>query len=357
LLSGGVDSSLIAAMASDELGAQLRTFTVVFPGHRVDESPYARVVARHIGSSHVELTSPEPTPERFTEIARYFDDPIADASNVLVHMLSELVRQHVIVALGGDGGDELFGGYPHYQWVQIASRVRNFAPSALRAAAASGARFLPIGTRWRHHAMGLGGDIATTIAHVNLYFDERTRARLLGVDRLIDDTAAETVRKRMCDPRFSPVEQAMRLDFQTYLPDDLLTKIDRAVMAHSLELRSPFLSREVVEFAFGTVPKRLKVTSFARKILLRRVAEKYLPAELDLQRKHGFTPPLSQWWRGPLGTWMTDVLLDSSCGFDRGEVRRLLAGQQAGRRNEFRLFALAIFEVWRRGYGLSVRLV
>lgn len=358
LLSGGLDSSLVTAAAARASSSPVKTFNVAFPGHgRLDESAYARTVARHFGTDHTELPLELATPELLPQLARQYDEPLADPSIVPTYLVCRLVRGHATVALGGDGGDELFGGYQHYGLIQRQEQLRRLVPGPLRRGVATAGRALPMGTRGRNHLMALGGDVRTSVAHVNLYFDAATRRRLLAplYARTGVPPAAELVKTGLCAHGRTPLQQATAVDFLTYLPDDILVKVDRASMLSSLEVRAPFLDPRILEFAFGRVPDRLRATGSRRKVLLRRLAARMLPAELDVTRKQGFSIPLASWFRGEWGGMLNDVLSGADPRvFDPAVVQGLLAGQRRGLSNGNRLFMLTMFELWRREYGVSL---
>jgi asparagine synthase (glutamine-hydrolysing) len=358
LLSGGIDSSLVAAQAVRAAGREVRTFTITFPGHAgYDEGPYARLVADHLGTVHTELVAEPATADLVPLLARQYDEPMADSSMVPTYLVSRLIREHATVALGGDGGDELFGGYNHYSWIQQQERARRFMPRPLRQLVGAGvARLAPPGLRGRNYAIGFTADLAQSIAHVNLYFDKWTRRRLLApIGSTLDDTAAEQARQRWCNPSHSPLRQAMEADFRTTLVDAYLVKVDRASMLSSLEVRAPFLDHRLIEFAFGRVPDRLKATVHRRKILSKVLAGRYLPPALDLERKQGFSMPLSAWFKGAWGTFIESVLRDADPTiFDRKVTQQLLDGQRRGFSNTGRLYALTFFELWRREYQATL---
>jgi asparagine synthase (glutamine-hydrolysing) len=359
LLSGGLDSSLVTAVAAGVSAQPMRTFTVAFPGAAAfDEGPHARLVAEHFGTAHQELVPDQASVDLLPELARQFDEPIGDQSMVPTYLLSREVRRHVTVALGGDGGDELFGGYPHYCYLQRIEALRRYVPAPARSlVAAVAANGVPVGTRGRNHLIGLAGDYAASLAHVNVFFDRAARERLLVADGAPAPRASapEEYKSGLCDPSLSPLQQATRLDFVTTLPDDYLVKTDRASMRASLELRAPFLDRRLVEFAFSRLPDHLRATSSERKVLLRRFARRLLPGALDIERKHGFTVPLADWLRGAWGPFVREVLdgVDPRL-FSRPFVRDLLEGESRGRANSHRIFALTMLELWRREYGVDV---
>ena len=358
MLSGGVDSSLVAALAARVSSRRIKTFTISFPGHGTfDETPYARAVARHFDTEHVELAADPATVDLLPELARQYDEPIADSSMVPTYLVSRLIRREATVALGGDGGDELFGGYYQHSWVQQQGRMGAWIPRpAQRAARALVSRLLPVGTKGRNYLLGLTAPNPYNIVQFNVIFDADARRRLLAPlsTQHLEAEAPERYKAALCLDRATPLQQATALDFRTYLPDDILTKVDRASMLCSLEVRAPFLDPRLIDFAFARVPDRLRATGRERKILARRLAARLLPAELDLTRKQGFALPLAKWFKGDWGRFMEDVLTGPDAKlFDRQVVSQLLTGQRVGFSNTQRLFALTMIELWRREYRID----
>jgi asparagine synthase (glutamine-hydrolysing) len=360
LLSGGIDSSLITAMAARVSPKPVKTFTISFPGHgSYDEGPYARLVADYFRTDHMELVAEPASVKLLPDLARQYDEPMADSSMVPTYLVSRLVRQHATVALGGDGGDELFGGYPHYVWIQQQEQIRRFIPKPLRAAVGyAAAEWMPVGLRGRNYLIGATADLQMSIAHVNLYFDHVTRARLLQPlvrQGAFAHEAPELYRRSLCNASNSVMRQASEADLRTTLVDAYLVKVDRASMLASLEVRVPWLDHRLIEFAFGKVPDSLKATTSQRKILLRQIAKRVLPNTLDLSRKQGFSIPLASWLKGEWGVFMQEVLdaADHQL-FDPRVIRSLLEGQQRGLSNTARLFSLTMFELWRREYRIQV---
>jgi asparagine synthase (glutamine-hydrolysing) len=355
MLSGGIDSSLVTAMAA-RVGRRVKTFTISFPGHGThDEAPHARMVAEHFGTDHVVLAAEPATVDLLPELARQYDEPLADSSMVPTYLVSRLIRREATVALGGDGGDELFGGYPHHSWLQSQAHVRAFIPAPIgRALRPLATALLPVGMKGRNYLLGLTGDQAFSIAQFNQYFDPSTRRRLLGpMSAASGGETPEVFKAGLGPPAGTLLQRATATDFRSYLVDDILTKVDRASMLNSLEVRAPFLDRRLIEFAFGDVPDRLRATEHERKILPRRLAARLLPPSLDLTRKQGFSLPLGAWFKGEWGTFIRDVLTDPRQELlDRGAVNSLVTRQQRGLANMHRLFALAMFELWRREYGI-----
>ena len=359
MLSGGIDSSLVTAMAARVSSRPVKTFTISFPGYGTfDESPYARLVADHFGTEHVELALEPATVDLLPALARQYDEPIADSSMVPTHLVSRLIRREATVALGGDGGDELFGGYPHHSWVQQQARMGGWVPRPARWAGHQAAtRLMPVGARGRNYLLGLTAEPPWNMVQFNMLFDADARRRLLSDvnPRWTFSGSPEAYKASLCRPGESPLRQITAVDFQTYLVDDILVKVDRASMLCALEVRAPFLDPRLIELAFRRVPDHLRATATERKVLSRRLAQRLLPPALDLTRKQGFALPLPQWFKGDWGRFIEDVLTDPGADlFDRRIVRQLIAGQRVGLSNTHRLFALLMIELWRREYGISI---
>lgn len=355
LLSGGVDSSLVAAMAV-RASRKIKTFTIRFPGHgKMDETEHARLIARHFGTEHMELEAQATTADLLPRLAKQFDEPLVDSSMIPTFLVSQLVRQHCTVALGGDGGDELFGGYGHYSpllWMQ--SRLGRI-PRPLRSSIAYAAEhFLPVGFKGRNWLRGLGEDLQHGVPLIASYFDATTRRKLMARNSGWHLVAEAVVRARVpLNPDL--LQRATRMDFTDYLAEDILVKVDRASMLNSLEVRAPLLDHRLIEFAFGKVPSHLKATPDNKKILLKKLTSRVLPPEFDRQRKQGFSVPLTDWLKaGEFRELFRNVLLDAESIFDQRTVRALLQGQDHGRNNGERLFGLVMFELWRREYEVSI---
>jgi len=354
LLSGGVDSSLITAMAA-RASSQVKTFTIGFPGHgSLDETEHARLIASHFGTDHTELVIEPTTADLIPRLARQFDEPMVDSSMIPTFLVSQLVGQHCTVALGGDGGDELFGGYTHHSrllWMQ--GRLGRIPPS-LRKAISFGAEKLPVGLKGRNWLQGLGEDLQRGLPLVTNHFDATTRRQLMAQ---YDDWSlvAKSIHRERIPQHPDLLQRVTRMDFANYLAEDILVKVDRASMLSSLEVRAPLLDHRLIEFAFGKVPSHLKATPDDKKILLKRLTARLLPLGFDQQRKQGFSIPLAAWLKtGPFRDIFYEVLLDTDCIFDRCTVLRLLKGQELGRSNGERLFALVLFELWRREYKITM---
>lgn len=354
LLSGGVDSSLITAMAV-RASSRVKTFTVGFEGFgKYDETEHARLIAKHFGTEHVELNAGQVTPDLLPLLARQYDEPMIDSSMIPTYLVSQLVRQHCTVALGGDGADELFGGYAHYDRLLWRKQKIDWLPLALRKLVAhSAGALLPQGFRGRNWLQSLSCDLDTGLPLIATFFDESVRKRLVGDANW--KLVAEDIRESRIPVVDDLLQRATRMEFENYMPEDILVKVDRASMLNSLELRAPMLDHRVIEFAFGRVPSHMKTTLTQRKIILKRLTSRLLPPEFDRQRKQGFSVPLRDWLKeGVWRDYFHDTLLDSGCMFDRRTVKDILRGQDRGRNNSERLFGLVMFELWRQEYKIRM---
>lgn len=358
LLSGGVDSSLVTAMAAQVSSKPVKTFTISFPGHAgYDEGPYARLVAKHFGTQHMELAANPPDVELLPHLAQQYDEPIADSSIIPTYLVSRLIRQHCTVALGGDGGDELFGGYTHYTRILWLQSHKRWLIGPLRYLCHNASLLLPLGFKGRSLLRQLGTPISNLVS-VFQYFEPEMRQRLLSRAPVIetdDSHSPEEYKLSTCPSSYSLLQAATSSDFKTYLVDDILVKVDRDSMLNSLEIRSPWLDYRIVEFAFSRVPDTLKTTEHKRKILPRLLAKKLLPKDFDLERKQGFSIPLNAWFDGPLGSYIEDILMKAEAEiFNRQVIRALLTRQRYGCDTTNHLFSLAVFELWRQAYKISL---
>jgi len=355
LLSGGVDSSLVTAMAA-RTSSRIQTYTIGFPGHgKLDETEHARLIARHFGTTHSELIAEPATADLLPYLARQFDEPVVDSSMIPTYLVSQLVREHCTVALGGDGGDELFGGYGHYSrllWMQ--ERVRGIPLSLRRVLAYTAEKTMPVGMKGRNWIQGLGVDLKKDVPLIASYFDATTRKKLMSI-RSDWRISAENVLKMRVPFNDDMLQRATRMDFQNYMAEDILVKVDRASMSNSLEVRAPLLDYRLIEFAYGKVPSILKANSNDKKILLKHLTSRMLPPEFDRRRKQGFSIPLAEWLKGgAFRDLFYDVLTDSQSIFDLKVVNGLLQGSRSGRNNSERLFALVFFELWRREFKVML---
>lgn len=359
LLSGGLDSSLVTAMAARS-GSKIKTFTITFPGYGVhDEARHARLIAQGFGTEHEELPASPATLDLLPVLAEQYDEPVADSSMIPTYLVSKLVRQHCSVALGGDGGDELFGGYDHYSRLLRLAEMIGWIPGPLRSITGRvGEVILPTGFRGRNYFTGMGVDFDSGVPHIARLFDRAGRNRLLaeGIRKtLIGTVDAEQIWEANLSSSGDLLDRAQRADFRLYLAEDILVKVDRAAMLNSLETRAPLLDRRIVEFAFGKVPSRLKVKNGYKKILAKMLGKRILPEGFDWGRKRGFSIPLAHWLRNEWCNSFSAFLPEKhSPVFRRAEIERLWKNHQRGFPNSERLFGVVMFELWRRQYKISV---
>ncbi|MDQ3282102.1 MAG: asparagine synthase (glutamine-hydrolyzing), partial [Acidobacteriota bacterium] len=297
-LSGGIDSPLIAAMMKREAG-DVATFTIGFEG-TTHEAPAAAAIARHLGTRHTEeIISGRDALDAIPLVAAMYDEPFGDSSAIPTYLVSRLARQHVTVALSGDGGDELFGGYHRYFLGQRLDRHVASVPRPLRRSvgrALHAARRVARQSNFRDRVHGFAE--ALVLDDPMARFDREVASGLLAVRGAGAAVIPLTDRARW--PRMqTPTDLMMYLDAISFLSDDILAKVDRASMAVSLEAREPLLDHRLVELAWS-LPLSMKTTELQGKQLLRRLLRKYIPAELVDQEKSGFALPIGEWLRGPL---------------------------------------------------------
>ncbi len=349
LLSGGLDSSLVVASAARQSPRPVKTFTIALPGSRLDESGYARGVADYFATEHHVLEAGNPSLAIVEELAPFVDEPLADSSLLPAFMVSRLTRQHVTVALGGDGGDELFGGYLDSP-TALADQARlGFIPAGLLSAAARGAALLPAGVPGRNRLASFRGGPLQQMIWGSPYFDMALRRRILNrslVTKLGAGLGApEFFLLDLFRQGKDPVDSMTRTHFGSILPDDFLVKVDRASMAHSLEMRSPFLDYRLIELAFGTIPSSWKVSGGETRRIQKILARRLLPPTLDINRKQGFSIPLDDWLRADRCRRAREHLSCLPEFIEHREIENLIAGQMQGRANGARLFALIMLGI------------
>jgi len=369
-LSGGIDSSAVVALMQAQSARPVKTFTIGFHEAGFNEAEHAKEVAAHLGTDHTELyVTPREAQDVIPKLPEMYDEPFADSSQIPTFLVSQLARRDVTVSLSGDGGDELFGGYNRYFWAETLWRKIGWVPAPGRqaiskiltsAAPQTWQRLFDMAkpvmpTRLRQERAGEKlhklAQILTTNGQEALYM------RLLShwtepTDIVLGSSEPTTT---LTDPvRWAQLEsftaRMMYLDTVTYLPDDILTKVDRASMAVSLEARVPLLDHRAVEFAWR-LPLHMKVRDGQGKWALRQVLERYVPRKLFDRPKMGFGVPIDTWLRGPLRDW-AEALLDESRlrregFFDPAPIRRLWSEHLSGRANwQYHLWDVLVFQAW-----------
>ena len=361
-LSGGIDSSVVAALMQNESASRVRSFSIGFPHEAFDESKFAASVARHLGTDHTELTvTSQDALNVIPRLPSIYDEPFADSSQIPTHLLSMLARQHVTVSLSGDGGDELFGGYVRYFLAEKYLRRMTAIPNGLRPAMAASLKVLSprswdrlLGPRLLGPSIGEKVHKLARVLSAGdpdaMYFELVSHWSNVVAGGVAPEIPATN--RESWPALEDPVERMMYFDQISYLPDDILTKVDRASMAASLEAREPLLDYRLVELAW-TVPLSMKVRGGSGKHVLRRVLDHYVPASLIERPKMGFGIPLDDWLRGPLRDWAESLLDPPSLraeGFlDVPAVRAKWEDLLSGRGDwKYYVWAVLMFEAWLR---------
>jgi asparagine synthase (glutamine-hydrolysing) len=369
-LSGGVDSSLIVALMQAHSSRPVRTFTIGFAESGFDEAPFAREVAKHLGTDHTELyVTPDHAAAIIPRLPHIYDEPFADSSQVPTALVAQLTRAHVTVSLSGDGGDELFAGYPRYGFAPQLWKRLQIMPRMARLALARGiAAVSP--QRWDSllsplpalRARGVSGHRMSRLAQLlaaesfgEMYV--RLISQWQPEDRVVLGAEASGSGAHPWPSRGSDLQRMRRWDAAQYLPDDILVKVDRAAMSASLESRAPLLDHRVVEFAFS-LPENALVRNGESKWLMRQLLDRYVPRALIDRPKSGFGLPLADWLRGPLRDW-AEELLDSKSIAEQGlldsrVVSRIWRDHLAKRAERHpHLWNVLMFQAWAKETGAS----
>lgn len=369
-LSGGVDSSTVVALMQAQSERPVKTFSIGFYEQSYNEAEHAKAVAKHLGTDHTELyVTPEQAMAVIPKLPTLYDEPFSDASQIPTFLVSELARRYVTVSLSGDGGDELFGGYNRYFWGRSIWQKIGWMPRGLRNAVTRALTALSPQS-WEALFLKLGPVLPEKVKQRNPGDKLHKLAEILAVESpeamyrglvshwknpagvVVGAAESPTVltdRNCWADlPDFT--QRMMYLDLVSYLPDDILVKVDRASMGVSLEARVPLLDHRVVEFAWR-VPLFMKIRNGQSKWLLRQVLYKYVPKELIERPKMGFGIPIDDWLRGPLRDWAEDLLSEERLkreGYLRPEpIRKLWKEHLSGKRNwQYHLWDVLMFEAW-----------
>ncbi|MFN4067772.1 MAG: asparagine synthase (glutamine-hydrolyzing) [Thermosynechococcus sp.] len=377
LLSGGIDSSTVVALMQTQSSQPIRTFTIGFYERAYNEAQHAKAIAQHLGTDHTEwYLTPKEALEVIPQLPWLYDEPFADSSQIPTHLVCRLARQQVTVALSGDGGDELFGGYPRYFLVVSLWRRLSSIPLPLRRVVARGIRALSPRTwnllyriiepllprRWHQRLVGdklhKGARLLPLSAPEEIYFQLVSLWPDLTAVVLGTQEPATLLRTPSEWLNCSSIEQRMMyLDALTYLPDDILVKVDRAAMGVSLETRAPLLDHRIVEFAWR-LPLSMKIQGGQGKRVLRQVLYRYVPKQLVERPKMGFGVPIEDWLRGELRDWAEELLSEASLKRDGflhpAPIRQVWQEHLSGQRNwQYRLWPVLMWQAWYRGMSAA----
>jgi asparagine synthase (glutamine-hydrolysing) len=361
-LSGGIDSSIVVALMSGMSGSPVKTFSIGFDDSSYNELPYARALAERYGTDHHEFIVRPQAVELLPGLVRLYGEPFADSSALPTYYVAQMSRRYVTVALNGDAGDELFAGYMRYYAFTLGCRMGALpgirTPARWLEDALKRAPRRSLAGRVRRFMQSLQGDDFSRYLSLVEYFGAAGRARLYTGElaRRVRAFDAEGYLRNIYDtaPARDELGRILLLDLQSYLPEDLLVKVDIASMAHSLEARSPFLDHRLVEFAVS-LPSEWKLRGRKGKYILKDTFRNMLPAEIVRRGKMGFGVPVSEWFRRELREYLREILFDRKTldrgYFDPAEVRRLVDCHVAGSEdNGYRLWALLVLELWHRAY-------
>lgn len=363
-LSGGVDSSSVVAMMSKAGQDPLITASIGFEEREYNELPYARRVAeRYETQHHEEIVLPEAT-SVVDKLAWHYDEPFADYSSIPTHYVSKIARKHVTVALSGDGGDENFAGYSRYRWDLTERRIRRFIPSLLRrwvlgpvAKIYPNPSWLPKQLRAKATLENIATDRLSAYIQSCGMLSEQGKSALLAKDVahcLKGYRSCDIIREHMDRFEGNGLDQLLYAEIKTYLVDDLLTKVDRASMAVSLEVRVPFLDHTFVEYA-RRIPAAMKIEKREGKAILKSAMRGYLDEDILYRPKQGFTPPITKWLRGELREMAADLLFGRDVAYgqylQQSVIEEACRQHQSGIRNNVALlWATLVFELWARKF-------
>lgn len=354
-LSGGIDSSTIVTLMAQEMSQPVKTFSIGFEEPEYNELPYARKVAGRLGTEHHEMIVRPESFDLIENIIYQFDEPFGDASAIPTYYVSKLASEHVKVVLSGDGGDELFAGYDSYA-VMMNRNKYEILPDPVRAGIRVLSRTLPAGVYGKNFlyniSLPLDQRFIDYVSHVSF----RKHRRLLSDDLLsLMKTNGNLFEKHFRDAaNFDPLSRLQYVDMNLYLPGDILVKVDRMSMAHSLETRVPLLDQEVVEFVNG-LPWKYKMNGSKRKYIFRKAVEKLLPREIIDREKRGFAVPLKYWFKEDLREYISLILFEPKTlqrdYFNKKYIKQLITELEQGKRdNSTLLWHLVVFELWHRNY-------
>jgi asparagine synthase (glutamine-hydrolysing) len=331
------------------MSEKVQTYSIGFQSAQFNEAHHAKKVANYLGTNHhEEILRPDPA-LIIEKISHVLDQPFADSSIIPTYLLAKFARENLVVALSGDGGDEIFGGYDRYEiWMNLKKKYAKL-PSNVRLLIANSAEsMLPIGFKGRHYLMQIDTDFENSLPFKDNLFTEEERRNLLPNSWGISHT--DSVKNSMVNKDIAFLERAMMYDMKGFLPDNILTKVDRSSMLSSIEVRSPFLSKEIIEFSLSEINPEMK----RRKKILRHLATQKLPEFFNFQRKQGFVPPLEYWMKEKKWQdFINDNLFSSDSIFNKKMLNNCMKGEGKRFFNKRRLFSLIMVQLWMKSNNIK----
>jgi asparagine synthase (glutamine-hydrolysing) len=354
-LSGGVDSATIVALMAHEMTQPVKTFSIGFEEEEFNELPFARKVAERLGTDHHEMIVRPASFDLIDKIIYHFDEPFGDASALPTYYVSKLASNYVKVVLSGDGGDELFAGYDSYAAILDRSKYEKW-PKPIRFGLQKIASLLPAGTYGKNFLHNISLPVNERFSDYVSHISTSKHSCLLSKDLRESMNSENCIFEKSFEAaaRYDAVSRLQYVDMKNYLPGDILVKVDRMSMAHSIETRVPLLDQELIQYVNG-LPSKYKLNGARRKYIFKKVAERLIPEETIRRRKQGFAVPLKYWFKDELKGFVKQILLESRTAqrgyFDMSYIKKLFVEHDTGRRDYSRiLWHLLILELWQRRY-------
>ncbi|MBV9230116.1 MAG: asparagine synthase (glutamine-hydrolyzing), partial [Chloroflexi bacterium] len=350
-LSGGIDSSMVVGLMSSMMSQPVKTFSIGFEEDSYNELPYARQIAKHFGTDHHEFFVRPDLVSVLPQLVWAYDEPFADSSMLPTYYVSKLAREHVTVVLTGDGGDEIFGGYPRYEYQLSIQRI----PAFVRSICGNVSMLMPKGTRGKNRLRDMARDLASRYVPASVFFQEGSRPTMYQSAYFAEVCDHNPYERQISEfqsvSQLDGMAQMQYVDVRTYLADDILVKVDKASMFNSLETRAPLLDQQLVEYV-SSLPTTLRTRSNTLKYLLKKVAADMLPGEVLTRSKQGFGVPIKHWFRSELLGYAHE-LLDAPRAHQRGIfnpafVRGLLQAHASTEQvnHSQAIWALLCLELW-----------
>ncbi len=352
MLSGGLDSSLIASIAS-RFNQNVKTFSVKFSGDKGLDNLQSKLVSKYINSDHTEINVEDIKPELLFEISNELDEPLNDSSILPSYIISKEIKKTMKVVLGGDGADELFGGYKHYNKFLFINKFKKFLPNKIIYKAKD---IIPFYSKYYNWISSFNIDFnnKTNLPLIAKYLPIEVKNQFVKKINNVNYSSSFDLNKKYIKPETDLVTRAMKFDFSNYLVEDILVKIDRASMLNSLEVRSPYLDNNIIDFSFQNLDINDKVKYFENKIILKKIAKKYLPKEFLFNRKQGFSIPQEKlFYSGKFKEMSYDILCSNNSNFKKLSMN-LFGIYKKEKRVASKIFLILMLELWLKKHKISI---